>query len=123
LQEASERPFDIAAVPKDVKPQATVEKKSATSKKVGKDVSQNTTANGGLSSGPDSYEKLLNSIPEFAGFGKLFKVFFHTKSSISCHHIYWTFFTVVTLNPWILKHLILQMGDKCVVSWLRRGCR
>jgi hypothetical protein len=30
---------------------------------------------------------------------------------------------VVTLNPWILKHLILQMGDKCVVSWLRRGCR
>ncbi|CAK9858868.1 unnamed protein product [Sphagnum jensenii] len=71
--EASERPFDIAAVPKDVKPQATVEKKSATSKKVGKDVSQNTTANGGLSSGPDSYEKLLNSIPEFAGFGKLFK--------------------------------------------------
>lgn len=76
LQEPSERPFDLAAVPKDVKPQLQVEKKAPTSreKKAAKDASQKAAADGGPLSTYEAYEKLLNSIPEFAGFGKLSKV-------------------------------------------------
>jgi coatomer protein complex subunit gamma len=74
--EPSERPFDVAAVSTEVKPQPFTEKKAPTSKKAGKDTNQKVTANGGGLPGhktSDSYERLLNSIPEFAGFGKLFK--------------------------------------------------
>ncbi|CAK9218113.1 unnamed protein product [Sphagnum troendelagicum] len=74
--EPSERPFDVAAVSTEVKPQPFTEKKAPTSKKAGKDTNQIATANGGGLPGhktSDSYERLLNSIPEFAGFGKLFK--------------------------------------------------
>lgn len=64
----------MAAVSRDVKPQQLVEKKAPTSKKAAKDASQKTTANGGSPNSFEAYEKLLNSIPQFAGFGKLFKV-------------------------------------------------
>lgn len=74
LQEPSERPFDLAAVPKDEKPHPQVEKKAPTrsEKKAAKDTIQK--ADGGASNTFEAYEKLLNSIPQFAGFGKLFKV-------------------------------------------------
>ncbi|KAL8160613.1 hypothetical protein V2J09_002150 [Rumex salicifolius] len=66
--EASEEPFDINSVPKEVKSQPLSEKKASGKK---------PTALGGPpiapSSGTDTYEKLLSSIPEFAEFGKLFK--------------------------------------------------
>jgi coatomer protein complex subunit gamma len=81
--EPSERPFDVAAVSTEVKPQPFTEKKAPTSKKAGKDTNQKVTANGGGLPGhktSDSYERLLNSIPEFAGFGKLFKVQYHNEN-------------------------------------------
>lgn len=80
LQEPSERPFDLAAVPKDVKSLPQVEKKAPTSreKKAAKDASQKAAAEGGASNAFEAYEKLLNSIPQFAGFGKLFKVLHDT---------------------------------------------
>jgi len=73
--EPSERPFDLAAVPKDVKSHPQAEKKAPTSreKKAAKDASQKAAANGGASNAFEAYEKLLNSIPQFAAFGKLFK--------------------------------------------------
>ena len=76
LQVPSERAFDVAAVPKDVKPQQQVEKKAPTSrdKKAAKDAVQKAAADGAASKTQEAYEKLLNSIPQFAGFGKLFKV-------------------------------------------------
>lgn len=76
LQEPSERPFDLAAVSRDVKSQPQAEKKAPTSreKKAAKDASQKAAADGGASNAFEAYEKLLNSIPQFAGFGKLFKV-------------------------------------------------
>lgn len=76
LQEPSERPFDLAAVPRDVKSHQQVEKKAPTrsEKKAAKDASQKAAADGGASKSSEAYEKLLNSIPQFAGFGKLFKV-------------------------------------------------
>ena len=75
LQEPSERPFDLAAVPTYVKSQQQVEKKAPTrsDKKAAKDASQKA-ADIGASKSFEAYEKLLNSIPQFAGFGKLFKV-------------------------------------------------
>ena len=72
MQESSDRPFDLAAVPRDVKQQLKVEKKAPTSKgkKAAKDASKKAAADGGVADG--AYERLL--IPQFAGFGKLFKV-------------------------------------------------
>ncbi len=73
----------MAAVSTEVKPQPFTEKKAPTSKKAGKDTNQKATANGGGLPGhktSDSYERLLNSIPEFAGFGKLFKVQYHNEN-------------------------------------------
>jgi coatomer protein complex subunit gamma len=74
MQESSDRPFDLAAVPRDVKQQLKVEKKAPTSKekKAAKDASQKAAADGAVADG--AYERLLNAIPQFAGFGKLFKV-------------------------------------------------
>lgn len=53
-----------------------MEKKAPTSKekKAAKDASQKAAADGGSANTFEAYEKLLNSIPQFAGFGKLFKV-------------------------------------------------
>ncbi|XP_010942771.1 coatomer subunit gamma-2 [Elaeis guineensis] len=66
--EASEEPFDISTVPKEVKSQPHAEKKAPGKKPtgLGAPATSPTTA-------VDVYEKLLLSIPEFAGFGKLFK--------------------------------------------------
>ncbi|XP_077215233.1 coatomer subunit gamma-2-like isoform X2 [Tasmannia lanceolata] len=67
-QEASEEPFNIASVPKEVKSQPLAEKKAPGKKPAGL---------GAPPSGPtspvDAYEKMLSSIPEFTSFGKLFK--------------------------------------------------
>ena len=78
FQEPSDRPFDLAAVPRDVKPQPQVEKKAPTNreKKAAKDVSLKAGADGGASNTFEAYERLLNAIPQFASFGKLFKVLF-----------------------------------------------
>ncbi|MQL84266.1 hypothetical protein Taro_016769 [Colocasia esculenta] len=66
--EASEEPFNIASVPREVKSQPLVEKKAQGKKPTGL---------GAPAAGPtpvvDAYEKLLSSIPEFLTFGKLFK--------------------------------------------------
>lgn len=76
-QEASEEPFDISSVPKEVKSQPRAEKKAPGKKPSGL---------GAPTSGPtlavDAYEKLLSTIPEFSGFGELFKV----SQTPSPHH-------------------------------------
>lgn len=68
-QNPSEKPFDINSVPREVKSQPLVEKKAPGKK---------PTALGAPPPAPtsasDAYERLLSSIPEFANFGKLFKV-------------------------------------------------
>ena len=74
LQEASEIPFDISTVPKDVLPQAFMEKNTHGLKKPSQDLGLTNNAPITASKAVDTYEKLLSSIPEFAGFGKLFKV-------------------------------------------------
>ncbi|CAI5952905.1 unnamed protein product [Closterium sp. NIES-65] len=67
--EPSEAAFDIDSVPKEVKglPPA-----KAGAKKAAKEAAAAKAAGGGASAS-EAYEKLLNSIPEFATFGKLFK--------------------------------------------------
>jgi coatomer subunit gamma len=70
-QEPSEAPFDISSVSREVRPQPLADKKAPGKKPTGP---------AGPTSGPvvsaiDAYEKLLSSIPEFAVFGKLFKVY------------------------------------------------
>ena len=71
MQEPSEEPFDIDSVPKEVKSQPLAEKKAPGKKPTGL---------GAPLAGPpstfDAYERLLSSIPEFLGFGKLFKVLY-----------------------------------------------
>ncbi|XP_042520478.1 coatomer subunit gamma-2 [Macadamia integrifolia] len=66
--EPSEESFDIDSVPKEVKSQPLAEKKAPGKK---------PAALGAPPTGPastiDAYEKLLSSIPEFSGFGPLFK--------------------------------------------------
>lgn len=76
LQEPSDRPFDLGAVSKDVRSHQQVEKKAPTrsEKKAAKNASQKAAADGGASKSFEAYEKLLNSIPQFASFGKLFTV-------------------------------------------------
>lgn len=69
LQEPSEEAFDINSVPKEVKSQPLAEKKAQGKKPTGLGAPPAAP-----SSGFDGYEKLLSSIPEFAAFGKLFKV-------------------------------------------------
>ncbi|XWS62806.1 hypothetical protein CRYUN_Cryun06bG0042000 [Craigia yunnanensis] len=66
--EPSEGSFDINCVPKEVKTQPLAEKKAPGKKPTG------LGAPAGLPSTVDAYGKLLSSIPEFANFGKLFKV-------------------------------------------------
>ncbi|KAG0575329.1 hypothetical protein KC19_VG337300 [Ceratodon purpureus] len=75
VYEPSEMPFDLEAVPRDVKAHQQMEKKAPTrsEKKAAKDASQKAAADGGASKSFEAYEKLLNSIPQFSGFGKLFK--------------------------------------------------
>ncbi|WOL10874.1 hypothetical protein Cni_G19633 [Canna indica] len=66
--EASDIPFNISSVPKEVKSQPLAEKKAPGKKPTGLGAPPV-----GPTSTVDAYEKLLSSIPEFAGFGKLFK--------------------------------------------------
>lgn len=69
LQEPSEEPFDINSVPREIKSQPLAEKKAPGKKPTG----LAATPSGPVST-VDAYEKLLSSIPDFASFGKLFKV-------------------------------------------------
>uniref|UniRef100_A0A0C9S951 Coatomer subunit gamma n=2 Tax=Spermatophyta TaxID=58024 RepID=A0A0C9S951_9CONI len=66
--EASEEPFSLAAVPKEVKSQPLAEKKAP-----GKKAATTNVGTTAVKSVSDTYEKLLASIPEFSDFGKLFK--------------------------------------------------
>ncbi|EHA8590933.1 coatomer subunit gamma-2 [Cocos nucifera] len=66
--EASEEFFDISTVPKEVKSQPHAEKKAPGKKPTGLGAPAT-----GPASAVDAYQKLLLSIPKFAGFGKLFK--------------------------------------------------
>ncbi|KAL0386965.1 UNVERIFIED_CONTAM: Coatomer subunit gamma-2 [Sesamum radiatum] len=69
LRDPAEEPFDLYSVPKEVKSQSLAEKKAPSKKPTG--LSAQPAA---PTSAPDAYERLLSSIPEFASFGKLFKV-------------------------------------------------
>lgn len=69
MQEASDEPFDINSVPREVKTQPLAEKKGPSKKPTGLAAPPTAPA-----STVDAYEKLLSSILEFAKFGKLFKV-------------------------------------------------
>lgn len=62
-------PFNLSAVSKEVKSQPLAEKKAPSKKPQNLGVSAN-----GPTSPVDAYEKLLSSIPDFSGFGPLFKV-------------------------------------------------
>ncbi|XP_073150241.1 coatomer subunit gamma-like isoform X2 [Henckelia pumila] len=64
----TEEPFDIHSVPKEVKSQPLAEKKAPGKKPTGLGAPPT-----GPASAADSHESLLSSIPEFAGFGNLFK--------------------------------------------------
>ncbi|OVA18689.1 Clathrin/coatomer adaptor [Macleaya cordata] len=66
--EPSEEPFNIGAVPKEVKSQSLAEKKVPGKKPTGLGAPPT-----GPTSTLDAYEKMLSSIPEFSSFGKLFK--------------------------------------------------
>lgn len=69
LQEPSEEAFDINSVPREVKSLPLAEKKAQGKKLTGLGAPPAAPA-----SGFDGYERLLSAIPEFAAFGKLFKV-------------------------------------------------
>jgi coatomer protein complex subunit gamma len=69
IQEPSEEPFDINSVPMEIKSQPLAEKKAPGKKPTGLGAPPTAPA-----STVDAYEKLLSAIPEFADFGKLFKV-------------------------------------------------
>eukprot|EP00252_Welwitschia_mirabilis_P027999 TRINITY_DN98_c0_g2_i1.p1 TRINITY_DN98_c0_g2~~TRINITY_DN98_c0_g2_i1.p1 ORF type:complete len:890 (+),score=165.23 TRINITY_DN98_c0_g2_i1:103-2772(+) len=66
--EASEIPFSLSTVSKEVKSQPSAEKKAP-----GKKAPAMNATSVGVSSVSETYEKLLASVPEFSGFGKLFK--------------------------------------------------
>lgn len=70
LQEPSEEAFDIDSVPKEVKSQPLAEKKAAGKKPTGLGAPPSAP-----SSTADAYQRMLSSIPEFANFGSLFKVY------------------------------------------------
>lgn len=70
-QEPSETPFDMESVPKEVR--AVPSKERAGGKRAGKDSALGGPPKPSANPG-EVYEKLLGSIPEFSGFGKLFKV-------------------------------------------------
>ena len=77
MQEPSEEPFDINSVPREVKSQPLAEKKVPGKKPTGLGAPPS-----GLPSTADAYERLLLSIPEFANFGKLFKVLSLVQNSL-----------------------------------------
>lgn len=66
--EASEEPFSLASVPKEVKSQPLAEKKAS-----GKKAAATNAGSVAVRSVAETYESLLASIPEFSDFGKLFK--------------------------------------------------
>lgn len=79
----SEEAFDINSVPKEVKSQPLAEKKAAGKKPTGLGAPPS-----GPTSTADGYERMLSSVPEFANFGKLFKVLSLGPSTI----LYFSFY-------------------------------
>lgn len=79
IQEPSEEPFDINSVPKEVKSQPLAEKKAPGKKPTGLGAPPSAPT-----SAADAYEKQVLSIPEFASFGKLFKVTRRKSLVINC---------------------------------------
>lgn len=97
--EPSESPFDLAAVPKEVKGQPLAERKAGAGKKGAKEAQRAAAGANGVAPGAatsDAYTKLLNGIPEFAEFGQLFRstapvelTEAETEYSVSCvKHVY-----------------------------------
>eukprot|EP00850_Spirogloea_muscicola_P021555 SM000253S09044 [mRNA] locus=s253:58045:64400:- [translate_table: standard] len=74
--EPSEEPFDVDKVPKEMHIAPHTERKAAGGKKAAKEAAQRAGGAAGavsVQATSEAYERLLNGIPEFAGFGKLFK--------------------------------------------------
>lgn len=90
-QEPSDVPFDISSVSKETKSQPLAEKKSTGKKSAG----PATAVSGPVSTADASYEKLLSSIPEFADFGKLFKVCIYYLSFYKCCAL-WTWLNLIS---------------------------
>ncbi len=73
-------------MPRDIKSQVFSEKKASGPRKPAKDSTLPSPAvNEPATRSIDGYEKLLSSIPEFSGFGKLFKVWYVHFSIVSGH--------------------------------------
>lgn len=70
MQDPAEEPFDISSVSKEVKSQPLSEKKAPGKKPTGLGGAPPSAP----TSASDAYERLLSSIPEFASYGKIFKV-------------------------------------------------
>eukprot|EP00897_Mesotaenium_endlicherianum_P003909 jgi/Mesen1/3546/ME000198S02746 len=69
------RPFDLAAVPREVRG-LPMDRRAPGAKKAAKDAAQKATSNGmptSAAAASEAYQKLLNAVPEFSSFGKLFK--------------------------------------------------
>lgn len=80
-QEPSDQPFDITSVPKEIKVQPLAEKKAPGKKPIG--LGAPPTA---PSAAVDAYDRLLSSIPEFASYGKLFKVLWQFFEASKCYN-------------------------------------
>ena len=94
-------------MPREVKSQPLAEKKASGKKPTGLGAPPR-----GPSSTADSYERLLLSIPEFASFGKLFKV----RLLNYCHNLYFmfcSFFVFFARVLCILMMLFLPVFRTC----------
>ena len=86
-QNPTEEPFDIDSVPREVKSLPLVEKKAP-----GKKPTPLGPPPPAPTSASDAYERLLSSIPEFANFGKLFKVCGYLLDLIHSNNFYYIFY-------------------------------
>jgi hypothetical protein len=97
LQEPSEEPFDISLVSREVR-SLPLQEKNAPGKKAPAAAASTPV------SAVDAYQKLLSSIPEFSGFGRLFKVcivFQFLSSVFFLTSTYANFLNFCSpLNPW-----------------------
>lgn len=101
---ASEQPFNISAVPRELKG-PLVDRKSAAGKK--KEAAAKAASNGVVSgaAGGVAYEKILNAIPQFSSFGKLFKSSTPTELTEAE-----TEYSVTVVKHVYPEHLVLQFN-------------